>query len=613
MDDSSTSIKPGGTTGMTLRRQIWKNGLIHLPACLLMFAVTLGTSWPLWTDMNGWMISLADPQLNAYLLGWSQFALFSQISAFFHANIFWPWEFTLAYGEHLLVQAVLALPFRPFFNTAAVHGISWIQGYFFSALAAYALAWSIWNRCDVAVMAGLIYGFAPYRMAQWEHIQLIHAEFLPLIILAFERIMKGGGRAWQVLLCLGGMGQWLGSWYWTVFSFWFLMPYFLVRLFQQRKDLNRRIWGRFLCPLLIAAVPVMLMALPYFDLMKSGIMIRPRALATDWWARPVDFMVSHERSILFGRGVDFQDRLRSVIDFERYLFPGLSVMAGLIMVTCSSVCRRLPTRSIEPGAVDVGSSSCIPWKPGLWAGLAIFMVLLCFGPEFQMKPSAGSSSLMNPFYMLVDQLPGTDQIRVTARWILPALLSFALLLGYTWYSLLTLRSRHLRRLLQGSLVLLLFLDVCCRPLQPVAVKSRRPEVYRWLEEQPYPSPILLIPIDHIELMLESAWHHQPVVNGSNGYFPPGYSKYMETLAGFPSPKAMDILASFNVRYVVIDLPQSPMNGSQWLDTLNGFTEEKKLNPFILKEIGDYLVVDIKPEGVDIRREFSTEAALGPSL
>ena len=569
---------------------------VHLPACLVMFIATLWTGWPLWTDFRGLMVSIADPQLNTYLVGWSQFALFNQITSFADANQFWPWESALAYGEHLLAQAVLTLPFKPFLNAVGIHNMSWMQGYFFSALGAYALAWSTWRCRGAALMAGLIYGFAPYRLAQWEHVQLIHGGSLPIMILAFERILKGGGRGWQAILCLAAWGQWLGSWYWTIISFWFLMPYFLARSFQQRSNIDRRVVGRLLAPLLIASIPVAIVAFPYYDLLKTGVMLRPRELAMDWWARPIDFLVSDERNLVFGRGLGFQDRLRSVVDFERYLFPGLSIIAGFIVVSC----LRLRKRPNFCKAAGVSShavfGTAIPWKPGLWTGITLFMLVLCFGPKFQASICSGSLAFRNPFYDLIDWVPGTDQIRVTARWVLPALLSFAMMLGCAWSSLPDLRHASVRRLVQAGLVILLFLDICWRPLSPVPVDPDHPEVYRWLENQPYPSPILLMPVDHPVLMLEMAWHHQPVVNGSNGYFPRGYPGYMEILSGFPSHASLDKLADFKVRYVVIDVTRTGRDMNRWEEILNRFTAECGLNPFTLNYIGDYLVVDLKPGG-----------------
>ena len=200
MADSTTNTGTADIDRGAFWHEFGKGCRVHLPACLVMFIATLWTGWPLWTDLRGLMISIADPQLNTYLVGWSQFALFNQITSFADANQFWPWESTLAYGEHLLAQAVLTLPFRPFLNAVGIHNLSWMQGYFFSALGAYTLAWSIWRCRGAALMAGLIYGFAPYRLAQWEHVQLIHGGFLPIMILAFERILKGGGRGWQTVL-----------------------------------------------------------------------------------------------------------------------------------------------------------------------------------------------------------------------------------------------------------------------------------------------------------------------------------------------------------------------------------------------------------------------------
>jgi hypothetical protein len=56
-----------------------------------------------------------------------------------------------------------------------------------SFLAAHALAYRLTQRHDAAFIAGLSFGFGPYRVAQWPHLQMLWSCWMPLGLLALHK------------------------------------------------------------------------------------------------------------------------------------------------------------------------------------------------------------------------------------------------------------------------------------------------------------------------------------------------------------------------------------------------------------------------------------------
>src|SRR5258707_10633605 len=103
-----------------MRRWVWP-----LVAYLVAAAVT---TWPLVlhpVSRLGAQIGDGDPYLNLWILGWDMQTMLSTpralvTGAIFNANIFHPAAGTLAYSDHLLLQAVLLLPIYPLTHDAVL-------------------------------------------------------------------------------------------------------------------------------------------------------------------------------------------------------------------------------------------------------------------------------------------------------------------------------------------------------------------------------------------------------------------------------------------------------------------------------------------------------------
>ncbi len=577
----------------------------HLPACLLYLGLALLVTYPLWIEPSSRIQSLGDPLLNSYILWWDHYALFHQITEFFQANVFWPHADALAYGEHLLAPAILALPFWLFTSSAvAVHNFSLIQAYFFCALAAHALAFHYFRNLSSATVAGIAYGFASYRIVQMGHIQLAHGEFLPLVILGFEKALRDDRRRWKWLMGASALGQWLTSWYWAIFSFWCLVPFFARRLWQSRRELSGKKVLGFAMPFLIAACVVIPVALPYLRLKMNHVFYRPKEVTLMGSADLSHFLRPYGQHPLFLRGGHFHYGAKFGFASEKDLFPGFPAALGLFVTLILSVRKTA-----------VGNDEII-FPRRLWLGLTGLLFLFCLGPQFTWWADDHGDrtpyTLALPYALVDAYFPFAGGIRVPARWMLPALLGISMSLGFVC----DLAVRNLNSFqpwvvgFAGCGLFLVdsymggplgaspwFATVSVQPFGESMVSlhgkgammilpSQPPEVFTWLAEQRFPSPLVEIPLlpdDDNLPMLHATWHHQPTMNGTNGFFPPGHRADLKVIANFPSVESLRLLKEKQIRFVILDLAQiSPQSLAMIA------------SQFRMQHFGQFALVDLAP-------------------
>ena len=154
-------------TGRVIRRPV----ALAVAAYL---ALTVLYTWPLGIRlMHGVAHDPGDPLLNAWILWWTTQA--APLTAhWWNAPIFYPATGVFAFSEHLLGFAPLTAPLialtgSPLFG----YNVALLATYVLSALGAYFLAFTLTRRHDAAFVAGLAFGFAPYRLAQVPHIQVL--------------------------------------------------------------------------------------------------------------------------------------------------------------------------------------------------------------------------------------------------------------------------------------------------------------------------------------------------------------------------------------------------------------------------------------------------------
>src|ERR1051326_8218603 len=132
------------------------------------------TTWPLVlhpVSRLGAQIGAGDPYLNLWILGWDMQTMLSTpravvTGAIFNANIFHPAAGTLAYSDHLLLQAFVLLPIYALTHDAVLcYNVLLAASLVASALAMHALARELTASEPGAYVAGLAWGFSSYHFS----------------------------------------------------------------------------------------------------------------------------------------------------------------------------------------------------------------------------------------------------------------------------------------------------------------------------------------------------------------------------------------------------------------------------------------------------------------
>ncbi len=155
---------------MTLARKAHPLAL----ATLGYVAITIAYTWPLPRHvLDGVAHDAGDPILNAWILWWSTRAL-PLTAAWWNAPMFYPAAGSFAFSEHLLGELPLAWPVIAATGNALFgYNVALIASYILCGLGAHFLAYTLTRRHDAAFVAGIAYAFAPYRLAQLPHIQVL--------------------------------------------------------------------------------------------------------------------------------------------------------------------------------------------------------------------------------------------------------------------------------------------------------------------------------------------------------------------------------------------------------------------------------------------------------
>lgn len=162
-----------------------------VPVALAAAAYTLLTAaltWPLILHPGSLVPSdLGDPLLNTWILWWNARTV-PLTAAWWNAPQFYPFQGALGLSEHLLGLAPITTPVILLTgNPLLAYNAAFFLAFVFSGLAAHFLVFTITRRHDLSFVAGLAFSFAPYRLPQIAHVQVLSAYWMPLALAGLHR------------------------------------------------------------------------------------------------------------------------------------------------------------------------------------------------------------------------------------------------------------------------------------------------------------------------------------------------------------------------------------------------------------------------------------------
>lgn len=234
--------------------------------------IAIVMTWPLARGLArdvAW--DLGDPILNMWILAWDCeqfrgifFGHYSHLRHFFDANIFHPAPLALAYSEHLVPQALQILPIYALTkNPILCYNLLFLSTFVLSGVGMFLFARELTGSSAGAFIAGLLFAFAPYRVPQASHLQVLSSQWMPFALYGFRRYVNGGRTRALVGATASVVLQGLSSGYYLLYFSPFAAAYVVWELWRVGRLHDWRAWRALAVATLAAVIVVTPFVLPY--------------------------------------------------------------------------------------------------------------------------------------------------------------------------------------------------------------------------------------------------------------------------------------------------------------------------------------------------------------
>lgn len=525
----------------------------------LFVALTIFLTYPFALHLTDHLRDNGDSYEYAWDIGFGAYQLTHDPLHLYSGNIFYPFPLSLAYSDSTVPSIVLGTPIVLLTNNPVLALNILIMLTF--VLGGYGMYLFVSERTGsrmAGVVAGIIYGFSPYRFDHLAQLPNVSMEWAPFALWSFERYLANGRYRWAASFTLFCVLQVLVSFYYAFILGIGIAVYVVGRLVQNRWKWTHPRWllpflGFGLLGALIAAPLIV----PYFIVEHAFGLKRTLSEATLYSAWPANFIAPTP-----SMKIALIDPLIQLVYHkpwqhapigasERHLYPGLVV----VLLAAVGVASRRIGRSTLPIL------------------MVILSVLLAFGPVLHLHQHVERPlPFPMPYTILFHYLPGFAALRVPSRFAALTIQGLAILAGdglCTIQHWLARWKPPVRTFIRPSLaVSLLCAGIAIAeslntfPTTAVHTGAAVPPVYRWLANDPTPGPIVELPIDgnafhESPRSYYSTYYHRLLINGFRSFLPPAYLPLAATIQTFPSLNAVNTLDRMNVRYVVVHESQYP--------------------------------------------------------
>ncbi|HZA57631.1 MAG TPA: hypothetical protein VE523_00415 [Solirubrobacterales bacterium] len=544
---------------MTKRTEVTARELLLVALAGALLSVVM--HWPLILNLGDTIPKdLGDPLPQSWQIAWGGHALTEQPFDFFQSNMFWPEPDSLAFGDALIGYAPAGLIGEGPHAAVARYDLLFLFAYALCFFGAYWLGRELGLRPLGAAIAGVAYAYAPFRLEQDGHMQVISSGGIPLTLglgVRALRLKRPG-----LLIAAALVAAWQVS---LGFAIGLPFAYLLALLAavaaalwwrRGRPAPPRRLIVAGLAGVAIFVGTVGLISLPYFRVADAYPEATREPSDVEEFSGGLEvFILNSDENWVWGEAtIDIFDEVNNPA--EKALFPGL-----LILILA---------------AVGLGSSSFPRWLRSSLGGSVVALWILQLG--FQEE-----QGWLWPYRIIYDVLPGWEAIRTPGRLATFSTLALALLAAAGAEATVRGARRHLaerrpgpagtRRwaapVVAGLLVFGIVVEGRGLPFDPwddqdqPAVDEVPPSV------ADLPAPQLHLPAEGGEenrrYVLWSTDGFPLLVNGRASTRPDSIEELITDMRDFPSEATVERLRAYGVRSVVLhtDLTQDwPQAGAE---------------------------------------------------
>jgi hypothetical protein len=514
-------------------------GVLIVAACL----VSVIMHWPLILHLGRDIPKdLGDPLAQAYQMAWDGHALAHQPFHFFDANQFWPFGDTLAFSDALIGYTPAALIGSGSHAAVVRYDLMFLFAYALAFAGAYLLGRELGLPPGAAAVVGAAFAFAPFRLEQDGHMQVISSGGIPLALALGVRGYRLKRPGWVI-------AGWVVATWQLLLGFTLGLPfaYLLVALYlvagivwwrRGRPPINRALAVATVVGALLFVGTGIGLSRPYIHVADA----HPNARRTPedveaFAAPPWAYLVAPDENLVWGDATGpLRDTLSNVP--EETLFPGLAILVLAI--------------------AGLGSSAFPRWlRLSLGAGVAVTAILAM---GFR---GSGAVAYLWPYRWIYEALPGWQAIRVPGRLDTFTALGLALLAGAGVQRLIGwLRSREAPvaawrsgAAIAAVAVLAVLVEGRGLPFDPFDAQAQPKVPAVPASVASVPAPQLHLPAeratDNRRYVLWSTDGFPKIVNGRSSLNPAFTARLIRREQGFPNRASVRRLERIGVRSVVL--------------------------------------------------------------
>jgi hypothetical protein len=486
------------------------------------------------------LVDAPDTHLFIWTLGWDARAFLTNPFGIFNANIYHPLPNTLAYSENLIGTALIAAPVIWLTGDAMLAmNLAALASCWLCGLGAYLLARKLRIGVPGAVIAGIVFAFAPARFFRMSQMHLVAMQWIPFS-LAYLHSYFDTRRARDLRLAIGfGVLQVLCSGHGAVFLAVAAAAVVASRFaLGEPLALRNRIRDLGLTGVLLLA-PMLWIAWPYRRVQQE---MGLRRTLENWTVTSASYLASpshvHQWAMSWFSDVKFHELASA------YLFPGILPVVLAVIALLRPRDARVSRRELV-----------------LYGAIAAVSVLLFIDGPLALWP-------------WVYWWPGMNFIRAPSRFMILTTLCLAVLAGAGFEQIAGRWKTATQWAATMTVALLLLVEFSAYPFSGTTYSAQPPAADRWLATQPAPFVVAEVPLPdprnsgrferfQTMAMLHSMAHWQKTVHGYSGFRAPFHDQLYLEMRRFPDAASITRLREAGVNYVVVHRGLYPPE--QWAD------------------------------------------------
>ncbi|MEO5896748.1 MAG: discoidin domain-containing protein [Vicinamibacterales bacterium] len=312
-----------------MRSSLTRHGVVFLAYV----AVTLAWAHFFLGSLSGHFAhDSGDPFLNSWIMWWNATTIpFS--ATWWNAPAFYPAAGTTAFTESLIGLTPITSPVIWLTsNPVLAHNLALLLSFPLAGVAAYWLCRELTGNDNASFVGGMAFAFAPYRIAQLPHVQVLHAWWMPVTLFALHRFLRTGRRSNLLLFGAAWIMNGVSNGYYLLFLGVLLVLWIAWFVIAPRRWSDLLPIGR---AWLMASLPLALMLWQYHNI-HARYGFQRHVTEIEFFSADVAALATAARDLsLWGWVSRFQRP-------EGELFPGVWLPAILLVSSCLALALGTP-------------------------------------------------------------------------------------------------------------------------------------------------------------------------------------------------------------------------------------------------------------------------------